>query len=102
MYLVRVLFYLKLHDYKAGTPAEKAYFVELWDVGGWSAHQNSRSIFYNPAHGMSTFSPLTTFVSENALKVARRPPEICSGYLILVAGIPTWLPRNLRLSLKFV
>ena len=28
--------------------------------------------------------------------------EACPGYLILVAGSPTWLPRNLKLSLKFV
>ena len=39
---------------------------------------------------------------ENVLTVARRPPEICSGYLILVAGSPTWLPRNLMPSLKCV
>ena len=43
-----------MHEYKAGTPAEKVYFVELWDVGGWSAHKNSRSIFYNPLHGQES------------------------------------------------
>ena len=37
--------------------------------------------------------------SENVLTVARTPPKICSGYLILIAGNPTWPPR---LSLKFV
>ena len=30
------------------------------------------------------------------------PPESSSGYLILVVGSLTWLPRNLRLSLKFL
>jgi Rab-like protein 3 len=45
--------YFQLHDYKAGTPAEKTYFIELWDIGGWAAHKNSRGIFYNPVHGMS-------------------------------------------------
>ncbi len=43
--------FLQLHDYKAGTPAEKTYFIELWDIGGSSAHKNSRGIFYDPGHG---------------------------------------------------
>lgn len=34
--------------------------------------------------------------SENVLMVAHRLPEICCGYLILVAGRPPWLPRNLK------
>ena len=25
--------------------------IELWDVGGCTSHENSRSIFYNPVHG---------------------------------------------------
>ena len=33
---------------------------------------------------------------ENVLTVAHRHPELCSGYLILVAGSLTWPPRNLR------
>ena len=49
-------FNFQLHDYKAGTPAEKTYFAEFWDVGGWLAHQNSRSVFYNPVHGKIHFS----------------------------------------------
>ena len=43
--------FLQLHEYKSGTPSEKTYFVELWDVGGCTSHENSRSIFYNPVHG---------------------------------------------------
>jgi len=42
---------LQLHDYKAGTPSEKTYFTELWDIGGSSSHENSRSIFYNNLNG---------------------------------------------------
>ncbi len=46
-----VFFIFQLHEYKAGTPAEKTFFVEMWDIGGWTAHKNSRSVFYNPVHG---------------------------------------------------
>lgn len=46
---------LQLHDYKAGTPSEKTYFTELWDIGGSSSHQNSRSIFYNNVNGQLFF-----------------------------------------------
>lgn len=42
---------VKLHEYKEGTPAQKTYFIELWDVGGSSQHRNARSVFYNPTHG---------------------------------------------------
>ena len=58
----------KLHEYKAGTPAEKTFFVELCDVGGWSAHQNSRSIFYNPVHGVILVHDLTNRKSEVNLR----------------------------------
>ena len=50
---------VKLHEYRAGTPAEKTFFVELWDVGGWSGHKNSRSVFYNPVHGTHVLSVIT-------------------------------------------
>lgn len=42
---------VKLHEYKEGTPDQKTYFVELWDIGGSSSHRNTRSVFYNPTHG---------------------------------------------------
>ena len=42
---------VKLHDYREGTSFQKTYFVELWDIGGSSGHQNARSVFYTPAHG---------------------------------------------------
>ncbi|KAK2177729.1 hypothetical protein NP493_582g01034 [Ridgeia piscesae] len=57
----------KLHEYKAGTPSEKPFFVELWDIGGWSAHRNSRSIFYNPTHGIILVHDLTNRKSQQNL-----------------------------------
>ncbi|KAG8223848.1 hypothetical protein J437_LFUL007869 [Ladona fulva] len=41
-----------LHEYKEGTPYQKTYFVELWDIGGSSSHRNTRSVFYQPTHGL--------------------------------------------------
>ena len=71
MYIYSVssgIYVLQLHEYKAGTPAEKTFFVELWGVGGWSAHQNSRSIFYNPVHGVILVHDLTNRKSEMNLR----------------------------------
>ena len=44
-----------------------------------------------------TWKFLVFELADNVLTVA---PELCSDYLILIAGSPTWLPRNLRLYLK--
>jgi len=43
---------VKLHEYKEGTPQQKSYFIELWDVGGSSSHRNTRHVFYLGVHGM--------------------------------------------------
>lgn len=43
---------VKLHEYKEGTPNQKTYFIELWDIGGSQSHQNTRRVFYNPTHGI--------------------------------------------------
>ncbi|KAF6026032.1 hypothetical protein EB796_013966 [Bugula neritina] len=43
---------VKLHDYRAGLPGEKPYFIELWDVGGSRGHEIARSLFYNPIDGL--------------------------------------------------
>ena len=59
---------VKLHDYKAGTPAEKQYLVELWDIGGWSEYQKARSIFYNPVHGIILVHDLTNRKSQQNLR----------------------------------
>lgn len=42
---------VKLHEYKEGTPNQRRYFIELWDIGGSQNHQNTRSVFYNPTNG---------------------------------------------------
>lgn len=46
---------VKLHEYKEGTPNQRRYFIELWDVGGSQSHENTRSVFYNPTNGMNIF-----------------------------------------------
>ena len=43
---------MKLHEYKEGTPSQRQYFIELWDVGGSNSHKNARHVFYNPVHGL--------------------------------------------------
>lgn len=65
---------LKLHEYKQGTPAERTFFMELWDVGGNKSHTNTRGVFYNPGiHGVilchdlsnkKSAANLTKWVSE--------------------------------------
>jgi Rab-like protein 3 len=47
---------VRLHEYREGTPGQKSYFIELWDIGGSSSHRNTRSVFYNPTHGMNVWS----------------------------------------------
>lgn len=44
---------VKLHEYKEGTPQQKTYFIELWDVGGSSSHRNARHVFYLGVHGIT-------------------------------------------------
>ncbi|TWW80577.1 Rab-like protein 3 [Takifugu flavidus] len=42
---------VRVQDYKEGTPEEKAYYIELWDVGGSigsaSSVKSTRAVFYN-------------------------------------------------------
>lgn len=48
-------FYCQIHDYKEGTPEEKTYYIELWDVGGSvgsaSSVKSTRVVFYNSVNG---------------------------------------------------
>lgn len=53
---------VKLHEYKEGTPDQKTYFIELWDIGGSSSHRNTRSVFYNPTHGEMFILVCTQFM----------------------------------------
>lgn len=44
---------LRIHEYKQGTPAERSFFIELWDVGGNKSHANTRGVFYSSGiHGV--------------------------------------------------
>ncbi|XP_071455219.1 rab-like protein 3 [Hetaerina americana] len=56
-----------LHEYKEGTPCQKTYFVELWDIGGSSSHRNTRSVFYQPTHGIILVHDLTNRKSQQNL-----------------------------------
>ncbi|XP_025097694.1 rab-like protein 3 isoform X2 [Pomacea canaliculata] len=58
---------VKLHEFRAGTPAERDYFLELWDIGGSSSHRNSRSIFYHQVHGIILVHDLTNRKSHQNL-----------------------------------
>ncbi len=59
---------VKIHDYKAGTALEKTYCIELWDVGGWSAHVDARPVFYNQVHGVILVHDLTNRKSQQNLR----------------------------------
>ena len=45
----------QIHDYKEGTPEEKTYYIELWDVGGSvgsaTSVKSTRAVFYNLLKG---------------------------------------------------
>ncbi|XP_013781168.1 rab-like protein 3 isoform X1 [Limulus polyphemus] len=59
---------IKLHEYKEGTPSQKTYFVELWDIGGSSSHRNTRAVFYNCFQGIILIHDLTNRKSHQNLR----------------------------------
>ncbi|XP_015903383.2 rab-like protein 3 [Parasteatoda tepidariorum] len=59
---------VKLHEYKEGTPFQKTYFVEMWDIGGSSSHRNSRAVFYNSFNGIVLVHDLTNRKSKQNLR----------------------------------
>ncbi|XP_058803098.1 rab-like protein 3 isoform X2 [Phymastichus coffea] len=59
---------VKLHEYKEGTPNQRRYFIELWDVGGSQSHKNTRSVFYNPTNGIILVHDLTNRKSQQNLQ----------------------------------
>ncbi|XP_072019254.1 rab-like protein 3 isoform X2 [Amphiura filiformis] len=59
---------VKIHDYKEGTPSQKSYFAEFWDIGGSVDHATSRHIFYNPVHGIILVHDLTNRKSHSNLR----------------------------------
>ncbi|XP_077473277.1 rab-like protein 3 isoform X1 [Stigmatopora argus] len=46
---------VRVEDYKEGTPEEKTFYIELWDVGGSvgsaSSIKSTRAVFYNSVNG---------------------------------------------------
>ncbi|XP_032069137.1 rab-like protein 3 isoform X4 [Thamnophis elegans] len=62
---------VRIHDYKEGTPDEKIYFIELWDVGGSvgsaSSVKSTRLMFYNSVNGIILVHDLTNKKSSQNL-----------------------------------
>uniref|UniRef100_A0A674N573 RAB, member of RAS oncogene family-like 3 n=1 Tax=Takifugu rubripes TaxID=31033 RepID=A0A674N573_TAKRU len=60
-----------VQDYKEGTPEEKAYYIELWDVGGSigsaSSVKSTRAVFYNSVNGIILVHDLTNKKSSQNL-----------------------------------
>ncbi|XP_066962500.1 rab-like protein 3 isoform X3 [Macrobrachium rosenbergii] len=59
---------VKVHEYREGTPSQRQYFIELWDVGGSNSHKNARHVFYNPVHGIILVHDLTNRKSQLNLR----------------------------------
>ncbi|KAJ8246731.1 hypothetical protein GJAV_G00254760 [Gymnothorax javanicus] len=62
---------VRIHDYKEGTPEEKTYYIELWDVGGSvgsaSCAKSSRAVFYSSVNGIILVHDLTNKKSSQNL-----------------------------------
>ncbi|XP_054642948.1 rab-like protein 3 isoform X2 [Dunckerocampus dactyliophorus] len=60
-----------VQDYKEGTPDEKTYYIELWDVGGSvgsaSSIKSTRAVFYNSVNGIILVHDLTNKKSSQNL-----------------------------------
>jgi len=57
-----------VHSYCAGTPQEKDYFVELFDIGGSRSYRCARSIFYNNVDGVILIHDLTNKKTSESLR----------------------------------
>ncbi|KAG7467297.1 hypothetical protein MATL_G00151910 [Megalops atlanticus] len=62
---------VRVHDYKEGTPEEKTYYIELWDIGGSvgsaSSVKSTRAVFYNSVNGIILVHDLTNKKSSQNL-----------------------------------
>lgn len=62
---------VRVQDYKEGTPEEKTYYIELWDVGGSvgsaSSVKSTRAVFYNSVNGIILVQDLTNKKSSQNL-----------------------------------
>ncbi|KAL8599223.1 hypothetical protein ACOMHN_007939 [Nucella lapillus] len=75
---------VKLHEFRAGTPAERDFFLELWDIGGSSSHRRCRALFYNQVHGIILVHDLTN----------RKSHQNLGKWLAEVLNKDTELPNN--------
>uniref|UniRef100_A0A669EN18 Rab-like protein 3 n=1 Tax=Oreochromis niloticus TaxID=8128 RepID=A0A669EN18_ORENI len=68
---VEILILLQVQDYKEGTPEEKTFYIELWDVGGSvgsaSSVKSTRAVFYNSVNGIILVHDLTNKKSSQNL-----------------------------------
>ncbi|XP_053560494.1 rab-like protein 3 [Bombina bombina] len=62
---------VRIHEYREGTPEEKTYYIELWDVGGSvgsaSSVKSTRAVFYNAVNGIILIHDLTNKKSSQNL-----------------------------------
>ncbi|XP_068127061.1 rab-like protein 3 [Hyperolius riggenbachi] len=62
---------VRLHEYREGTPEEKTFYIELWDVGGSvgsaSSVKSTRAVFYNGVNGIVLVHDLTNKKSSQNL-----------------------------------
>ncbi|KAM9321284.1 rab-like protein 3 isoform 1-T1 [Gastrophryne carolinensis] len=62
---------VRLHEYREGTPEEKTFYIELWDVGGSvgsaSSVKSTRAVFYNGINGIILIHDLTNKKSSQNL-----------------------------------
>jgi len=57
------------HQYAAGTPDECVELVELWDIGGSSAHRNASQVFFDNASGVVFVYDKSNSRSEENLSI---------------------------------
>ncbi|CAH8557440.1 unnamed protein product [Schistosoma turkestanicum] len=87
---------IKIHLYNGDPAKEHPYFIELWDIGGSSSHENTRSIFYQNLHGLILVYDCTNKKSQLNLRkwlsdvlgrsVVKRPETDIGGITSAVSG----------------
>ncbi|XP_029434024.1 rab-like protein 3 isoform X2 [Rhinatrema bivittatum] len=73
---------VRIHDYREGTPEEKTYYIELWDVGGSvgsaSSVKSTRAVFYNGVNVLKLQSGSN--LSNNIQVVCYSSPGVSRDY----------------------
>ncbi|RWR98631.1 rab-like protein 3, partial [Dinothrombium tinctorium] len=59
---------VKLHEFNEGTPHQRSFLIELWDIGGYKTHAAARSVFYHSFHGIILVHDLTNRKSLQNLR----------------------------------